>query len=440
MVSSRRHNAGRARIVWMATLIGLLLSHAACTPNPAASTQHQRIQQKAQRVQQLAPQWVAAGGNPAEIERLGGQADAAIKAGKPDEAEAALDQLLAIVERAPAGPATSSTATGPPGTPRRVKLGRIPDNAAILFINNSQIYVMDRDGGNITQITFESPRHYETAAVSQDRRYVVANHQDPNPAGDPGGRSRVWVFDLEAGTETQLVPQFITAGNGGVDWDPRGFVYFAGKERNVVAQPRRPAEFISNAAANDVYRVKYDGTGLQRLTQTTDRGEADVSVSEDGTLVAFMALRINPPNDYAEIWVVNSDGTNPRLVYKGGKPKVASVHDPEVSPDNSRVAFSQVNANVTPNWRCPGPTCNPDANTAHDVYTIRLDGSEMRRVTKPGPISIMPDWQDGWIVHALLSEAANFRGVAIVRADGSEETPRRIKDGAWQPKWIPKRR
>ncbi len=67
--------------------------------------------------------------------------------------------------------------------------------------------------------------------------------------------------------------------------------YFAGVEKDAVANPRSAADFIANQGANDVYKVKYDGTGLKRLTRTADRGEADVSVSEDGTLVSFMAQK-----------------------------------------------------------------------------------------------------------------------------------------------------
>ena len=82
-----------------------------------------------------------------------------------------------------------------------------------------------------------------------------------------------------------------------------------------------------------------------RLTTTSNRGEADVSVSEDGTLVTYMATYIDPPNDYTEIWVGNSDGSGHRRVYVGGKNKVTSVHDPEISPDNQYVVFSQVDPN-----------------------------------------------------------------------------------------------
>ncbi|MCI0525675.1 MAG: hypothetical protein L0Y75_10470, partial [Acidobacteria bacterium] len=324
--------------------------------------------------------------------------------------------------------------TGPFITaPVSVKLNRIPDQAEIIFLQDGyNIYVMDRRGGNVTQITFERPRNYEHVAVSFDRRFIVANEQLPNPANQPGGKSVIWLYDLERGTEAQLVPDFKTAGNGGVDWDANGFIYFAAQEKDVVANPQTPEDYIKNAVANDVYKVRYDGTGLSRLAQTTDGGEADVGVSPDGALVSYIKEVINfPDENHTEVWVINSDGSNPRMIYKGGLVKQASVHDPEISPDNKQVAFSKVNPDFKnfPN--------NPLANTAHDLYVINLDGTGLRRVTRPGPISVLPNWKDNLILYTEINEAAQYAGISIVSDQGTDQLPERIRSGPWAPNWIP---
>src|SRR5262249_23787564 len=111
-----------------------------------------------------------------------------------------------------------------------VQLGKIPDTSEIVYISGQGfIYSMDRNGKHVTRITFEHPRNYEHAAVSFDHRYVIANEQRPNPDKVPGAISWLWLFDLARGTESRLLPNFDTAGNGGVDWDPQGFIYFAAK-------------------------------------------------------------------------------------------------------------------------------------------------------------------------------------------------------------------
>ena len=317
-------------------------------------------------------------------------------------------------------------------TAATVRLNRIPETAEIVYHQDGAIYVMDRDGRNETRITFGEPRQWEHAAVSPDRRFIAANEQLPNPRGEPGGRSRLWILDLERGTEARLLRRFVTAGNGGVDWDHDGFIYVAAKAGDPVPHPVTLADFIANAGANDIYKVRFDGRARHRLTNTPTRGEADVSVSDDGTLVTFMDELINPPNNLTEIWVTRTDGSDPRLVLTAGAPRIASVHDPELSPDNRYVIFSRVNSTVPPNF----PHI-PYANTAHDTYSVGLDGSGLSRVTEPGPISIGPDWRDDLIVYMEMSETYRFAGAALIGTNGAQ--PRRFKPGAQFPKWIPRR-
>jgi len=179
-----------------------------------------------------------------------------------------------------------------------------------------------------------------------------------------------------------------------------------------------------------VWKVRFDGTGLTRLTATLDRGEGDVSVSQDGSMIAYMDLYIDPPRDFTEIWVRNSDGSNPRLVYKGGKARESSVHDPELSPDNSRVIFSKVNPKFH-NFRK-----DPNANTAHDLISVAVDGSDERRVTKPGPISVIPDWVNNKVLYLELTdqEKPAFHGIVVMDDDGSNR--RRVNADANIAKWI----
>ncbi|MEO5742289.1 MAG: hypothetical protein ABIS29_17010 [Vicinamibacterales bacterium] len=388
----------------------------------------ERLQRKAKEFEAKAPLWVQNGGDPNRIRPLAERLDVHLKAGRPNEAEPLLDELLAIVNDSPRAIARSSAPASM--TPKSVRLTKIPDSATIVFHLHELIYVMDSTGGNITQITFDKGYHIEHVAMSHDRKRVVANYWATPSRG--GETSKLVLFDLEAGTEQALVPHFRMAGNGGVDWDTAGNIYFAGVERPVFDKPNARAQFIANAAANDIYRVKYDGSGLKRLTETPDRGEADVSVSADGKLIAYMATHIDTVNDPTEIWVNSSDGNAPRLVYRAGKQGVASVHDPELSPDNTEVVFSKVNPDFK-NFRS-----DPNANTAHDLYRARLDGSRMTRLTQPGPISIIPDWVGNQILFLMLNDQVRppFMGIAVMNSDGTGL--RRINSRANIAKWIPR--
>jgi Tol biopolymer transport system component len=315
--------------------------------------------------------------------------------------------------------------------PQQERLEKIPQTSAIVYHLDGHIFTMDRDGGNATQISFEKPQgSWEHVAASYDRKFIAANEQMPNPESSPGGHSRLWLYNLADGTRIRLVPAFAMAGNGGVDWDKNGFIYFAGKERDEIPDPRTPAEFRANAGGNDIYRMKADGSSLQRLTRTADFGEADVSVSADSTMIAYANMNI--PEEVMEIWTAQADGSHARRVFKGGKNRVLSVHDPELSPDNRQVVFSRVNAEVPPNF-----PDNPDANTAHDLYRTRIDGSGLTRLTKPGHISITPDWRDDAILFLDISEKERYAGLSTVSPDKPDQVPQLLRDGANIGKWIP---
>ena len=149
-----------------------------------------------------------------------------------------------------------------------IKLAHLPAHAAIVYNHDGYIYTVDKDGGHPTQISFDKPEggHWEHMAVSPDRRFVICNEQMPNPQSKPGGISALWLFDLQKGTKVQLLPGFDTAGNGGVDWDQNGFIYFAAKERDAVLDPKEPA----------VVRLARDRTTLKAVV-----GQHDASAAQD---------------------------------------------------------------------------------------------------------------------------------------------------------------
>lgn len=305
----------------------------------------------------------------------------------------------------------------------------IPKTADIVFFFAGHIYTMDAKGEHVTQITYGSPpvRLWEHVSVSYDRRFVVANeHRSPiEPL--PGGASSLWLFDLRKRTQRQLVSEFQSAGNGGVTWDRHGYIYFAGRESG--PGTLAPGD-VFGAGANDVYRIRYDGTGLKRLIRTPTLGEADVGISDDGETIAFVAQPIG--KNYTELWTARSDGSQLKLAYRSGEIGVASAHDPEPNPDGRLLAFSIVNKEVAPNF-CQYPW----ACTAHDIHVLNMKTGKLTRVTRPGPISIAPNWRGRRIVYTELNENRNYLGAAIVRADRRDQVPLRIHHDASAPKWIP---
>lgn len=429
-----------ALFVVAACLLAFLSGITGLNAQNDAARPHVRVQEKMQRIRTGIQQWANDGRSPHPVGEIMREFGPLMEAGKVAEAEAVLNRALEMLQEETPSVSGQKPPADTPAPPlaadvlitpaQPVQLGNIPATAEIVFHQNGHIYVMDSKGEGVTQITFGERRPWEHAAVSYDRRYVVGNANTPHPKG--GHHSQLWLFDLEKGTEARLLPNFHSAGGGGVDWDPNGFIYFAAIEKRPAPSRDLPRAM---ALADDIYCIRSDGTGLKRLTQDTDVAEADIAIAEDGSLVVYAAAAgMGTPEQRAEIWVMNADGTNQRRVHRGG-PKGAEdegAHDPELSPDNRQVVFSKVNSTVPPNWPQIG-----GLNTAHDLWVANIDGTGLRRLTRTRPISIIPDWQGERVVFDERSEKDNYQGAAIVSASGTDQTPRRIKPGARMPKWIP---
>lgn len=421
---------------------------------PHQDNQMISIQQKLDQIQELSLQLVAAGGNQDTIAPLGQQVFAYIKAGKLKEAEDLLDKILAIVTSSikslknPSPVATQPKPIVQPGTfitkPKSIELGKLLSDAAIIFwsvryeanrpdrlsFGPSELYVMNKEGGNVTQITFNHPQHYEHAAVSFDRKMIACNR---NRYKDGSSSGAIWIIDLEKKTEAQLVPDFTSVGS--IDWSPDGWIYFGG-------QPQ-------GAKRWDIFKIRPDGTELTQLTfvvPSEPGGEGDISVSEDGSLVAYNRTVakivgktiVGKP----QIWVMNADGTNQHMVYDGGSELgmdpsgPIGAYDPEISPDNQSVIFSQVNTQHK-NFK-------DGINTAHDLWIAPLDPSApAKRLTQEGPVSIVPDWHDGKIIYTEYNEKDHYVGLVMMNPDGSGKKPlepklKKLWDGGRHGKFIPR--
>ncbi len=324
--------------------------------------------------------------------------------------------------------------------PVSVRLNPIPTSADIVYLRprsippdgtpivpgggSSDIWVMDDTGGNATQITFDNPRNYEHVAVSFGRRYVVANQ--PDPTGAKG--SILYLLDLQNDTEQKLVPDFHSAGGGGVDISVDGYVYVGCQEVN---EPRTDLTRFMNSF--DICKIALDGSSVTKLILINDGDiEADVAVSEDGTLVtSAIAAAAGTGVAHSEIRVYNNDGTNIRTPHVATPP--VGSYDPTISPDNTKVAFSRENAAVPPNWPGIG-----GLNIAHDIAVANVDGTgSLLRLTKPGSISIIPNWKGDRIVYTEMSDAVDWWGASIVNDHDADQAPLRIKQYAVTPKWIP---
>lgn len=293
----------------------------------------------------------------------------------------------------------------------------------IVFHNLVNAFCMDDDGTDVTQLTTYVGGTADHVAVSPQRGHVAM------VVLDSAGYSHLLLFDLANDTVTPVVPYFQSAGFGGVDWDLQGNLYFVGREHAPYALDTAVvAEAVANAVAFDIWRIKYDGTNLQRLIYTTTHSEADVSVHENGQVMTWASQRIRTPDaDYYEIWAGPTTGRDAVMVFQSQTDIPA--HDPELSPDGTQVVFSRPD---------PGQPQQFGIDV-HELYKCALASCASPTQVTPagnGPRTILPDWVGTRISALMHDEDANpdYLGLVIYNDDGTNET--RVSNGPAMPKFI----
>ena len=190
-------------------------------------------------------------------------------------------------------------------------------------------------------------------------------------------------------------------------------------------------------AKNQICILNADGSNFRRLTTDDNRQHYYPSISPDGNSVVYAAFR--EPNIY-EIYEMNiSSGSVTQLTDRLG-----NINGPEISPDGSTIAFklSTLNSNQiwlmdrngenprpVPNALGWDPTWSPDGMSilfASDIqggvqlYTIKLDGSELLKISNLPAIRGRSDWSPNGQFIVTYSGEAWKRDVFIMNADGSD--------------------
>jgi Tol biopolymer transport system component len=171
---------------------------------------------------------------------------------------------------------------------------------------------------------------------------------------------------------------------------------------------------------DEIYVMDRDGSHRRNLTRSPRMNDWGPAWSPDGRLIAF--------NSATELHVMRPDGRRMRRIVR------IEAEYPDWSPDGKRLAFMSMQPHAT----------GSDPN--YDVYVVGIDGSGLRRLTDwPGEDG-WPAWSpDGRLIAYTTSQDSEgqYRGpgpyldVYVMRPDGSEKrrVVRRIF-GAF-PDWSP---
>ncbi len=194
---------------------------------------------------------------------------------------------------------------------------------------NNDIWIMDADGGNQTQLT-NTPENEGHPHFSSDGSQIVF-------WSERTGDREVWSMNSDGSGQTQITNN--TADDGGGAWSPDG--------TQIVFRSDR-------AGNNDVWLMDADGTNLIQLTTNTASDRAP-QFSPDGTNIVFWSFRTGN----GDIWIMNADGSNPIQLTTN----LASDSQPHFSADSTQIVFHS----------------NRSGN--NDVWVMNSNGTGQTRVT-----------------------------------------------------------
>ncbi len=212
-------------------------------------------------------------------------------------------------------------------------------------------------------------------------------------AAAEGDKSRIFV-DQWSPTRSVL---YIADADGS---DPRKLL--AGSDRDYNASFSRDGEWVvftsERFGSADIFRVRTDGLGLERLTDDPAFDD-QAALSPDGGRLAFVSTRARGSTDIHILDLASGKVRN-LTDTPGGDFR------PSWSPDGEMLAFSSDRGGGLPKARGRWEHVHPAG-----VYVVGADGSGVRRISQQGRLAGSPKWSaDGrTVVFYELDVGDTFR-------------------------------
>jgi TolB protein len=183
---------------------------------------------------------------------------------------------------------------------------------------------------------------------------------------------------------------------------------------------------IGKEIRQQLFLINIENGSYQSITSDTAASFSDPTFINDGKQIVFRHRlnRRNFQNEKAELWIMDADGTNKRmLTHYPEADTTAAWHSYHAGPP-----FWESNRNVISYMSMQ--------NGKYSIFTISPDGSNCKQLTSSAVNEGWHTWSpDGeWIVYDASDSEGNFYDIHMMKADGSES--RKLTDD-WRTEQAP---
>ena len=271
---------------------------------------------------------------------------------------------------------------------------------------NSEIYVMDTDGGNQRKLTNNRHGDWSPSWSPDGKRIAFVSNRDGHVI-DGIPTSDIYVMDADGGNQQNLT------NNPGRDsspsWSPDG--------KRIAFHSDRDNDRDHNI---EIYVMDDDGGNLQRLTNNLTEDQYP-AWSPDGKRIAFSARRDGHfENQFGityEIYVMDADGQNEQRLTENRN----NDWHPSWSPDGKRIAFDADRKGDVVKF---------------DIYVMDADGGNQQKLTNHRAWDGSPSWSPDGKRIAFWSLRDGNSEIYVMGADGGNQQnltnhPEADEDPAW---------
>ena len=192
---------------------------------------------------------------------------------------------------------------------------------------------------------------------------------------------------------------------------------------------------------NQLFDMRPDGSSLRGLSNNA-LYDFKPSYSPDGRRIAFSRMPSPTADNFAELWVMDADGSHQQRVTFNDRPD----YDSAFSPDGRHLVFARrATAGVpsdiwtvdlrtgrerqltnSPQAEDDRPQWSPDGTriafgSDADLYTIRPDGQDLRRLTRSPRFEAFPNYSPDGRLLTFTAESAGVIDVFVMPAGGGPE-------------------